>query len=238
MLRLFHVLREVCEVRQRGQQSCSRLPSFRRRTPRPAEDETICCRSSQGADGNPPILSTNQAVEARLIQAHCSLVSSRQHPASLSSVSLDIFGCSVFRSRKFRRAPTCLQLRLEMKVSGHQKRTWLLSGNQILVQEANIPQAVFVGAVQDRCLFDKKNFCVAASTVLQREGFARFPVFGLGEDPGLFLPVALSGKFNVCSTTDCSYYVNSAGSIQCTVKGSPPRIRVCIKENLCAARFE
>ncbi len=74
--------------------------------------------------------------------------------------------------------------------------------------------------------------------MLQREGFARFSVVGLGEDPGLFLPVALSGKFNVCSTTDCSYYVNSAGSIQCTVKGSPPRIRVCIKENLCAARFE
>ncbi len=73
---------------------------------------------------------------------------------------------------------------------------------------------------------------------LQREGFARFSVVGLGKDPGLFLPVALSGKFNVCSTTDCSYCVNSTRSIQCTVKGSPPRIRVCIKENLCAARFE
>jgi hypothetical protein len=57
--------------------------------------------------------------------------------------------------------------------------------------------------------------------MLQREGFARFRVVGLGEDPGLFLPVALSGKFNVCSTTDCSYYVSSAGSIQCSVKGSP-----------------
>ncbi len=74
--------------------------------------------------------------------------------------------------------------------------------------------------------------------MLQREGFVRFPVVGLGSDPGLFLPVALSGKFYVCSTTDCSYCGNSAGSIQCTVKGSPPRIRVCIKENLCAARFE
>ena len=70
-------------------------------------------------------------------------------------------------------------------------------------------------------MFDKKNFCVAASTVLQREGFARFPVVRLGVDLGLFLPVALSGKFNVCSTTDCSYYVSSAGSIQCSVKGSP-----------------
>jgi hypothetical protein len=57
--------------------------------------------------------------------------------------------------------------------------------------------------------------------MLQREGFARFPVVGLGEDPGLFLPVALSGKFYVCSTTDCSYCVSSAGSIQCSVKGSP-----------------
>ena len=57
--------------------------------------------------------------------------------------------------------------------------------------------------------------------MLQREGFARFPVVGLGKDPGLFLPVALSGKFYVCSTTDCSYYVSSAGSIQCSVKGSP-----------------
>ena len=57
--------------------------------------------------------------------------------------------------------------------------------------------------------------------MLQREGFARFPVVRLREDPGLFLPVALSGNFNVCSTTDCSYYVNSAGSIQCSVKGSP-----------------
>ncbi len=113
----------------RGSSACSRLPSCRRRTPRPAEDETICCRSSQGADGNPPILSTNQVVEARLIQAHCSPVISRQHPASPFSVSLDIFGCSVFQSCKFRRAPTCLQLWLEMKVGGHQKRTWLLSGN-------------------------------------------------------------------------------------------------------------
>jgi hypothetical protein len=57
--------------------------------------------------------------------------------------------------------------------------------------------------------------------MLQREGFTRFPVVGLGEDPGLFLPVALSGKSYVCSTMDCSYYVNSAGSIQCSVKGSP-----------------
>jgi hypothetical protein len=57
--------------------------------------------------------------------------------------------------------------------------------------------------------------------MLQHEGFARFPVVSLGEDPGLFLPVALPGKFNVCSTTDCSYYVSSAGSIQCSVKGSP-----------------
>ncbi len=48
------------------------------------------------------------------------------------------------------------------------------------VQEANIPQAVFVGAVWDLCLFDDKNFCVAAWTMLQREGFARFPVVGLG----------------------------------------------------------
>ena len=71
---------------------------------------------------------------------------------------------------------------------------------------------------------------------LRREGFARFPVVGLGKDPGLFLPVALSGKFYVCSTTVCFYYVNSAGSIQCTVKGSPPRTRVCIKENLLCCK--
>jgi hypothetical protein len=67
----------------------------------------------------------------------------------------------------------------------------------------------------------RRIFALQHSMVLRREGFALFPVVGLGEDPGLFLPVALSGKFNVCSTTDCSYYVSSAGSIQCSVKGSP-----------------
>ncbi len=36
---------------------------------RSAEDETICRRSSQDVSGNPPIICTNQAVEARLAQA-------------------------------------------------------------------------------------------------------------------------------------------------------------------------
>ncbi len=96
---------------------------------RSAEDETICCRSSQDVSGNPPILCTNKAIESRLAQAPGPPLSSRQHPASPFSVSLDIFGCSVFRSRKFRQAPTCLQLRLEMKVGGHQLRIWLLLRN-------------------------------------------------------------------------------------------------------------
>jgi hypothetical protein len=96
---------------------------------RSAEDETICCFSSQDVSGNPPILCTNKAIRSRLAQAPGPPLSSRQHPAPPFSVSLDIFGCSVFRSRKFRRAPTCLQLRLEMKVGGHQLRIRLLLRN-------------------------------------------------------------------------------------------------------------
>ena len=78
---------------------------------RSAEDETKCCRSSQDVSGNPPILCINQAITSRLTQAPGPSLSSRQHPVSPVSVSLDIFGYSVFRSRKFRRAPTWLQLR-------------------------------------------------------------------------------------------------------------------------------
>ena len=94
-----------------------------------AEDETKCCRSSQDVSGNPPILCTNKAITSILAQAPGPPLSSRQHPVSPFSVSLDIFGCSVFRSCKFRRAPTWLQLRLEMKVGGHQLRIRLLLRN-------------------------------------------------------------------------------------------------------------
>ena len=96
---------------------------------RSAEDETKCCHSSQDVSGNPPILCINQAITSRLTQAPGPPLSSRQHPVSPLSVSLDIFGCSVFRSCKFRRAPTWLQLRLEMKVGGHQLRIRLLLRN-------------------------------------------------------------------------------------------------------------
>ena len=96
---------------------------------RSAEDETMCCRSSQDVSGNPPILCINQAITSRLTQAPGPPLSSRQHPVLPFSVSLDIFGCSVVRSRKFRRAPTCLQIRLEMKVGGHQMRIRLLLRN-------------------------------------------------------------------------------------------------------------
>ncbi len=96
---------------------------------RSAEDETKCCRSSQDVSGNPPILCTNKAITSILAQALGPPLSSRQHPVSPVSVSLDFFGYSVFRSREFRRAPTWLQLRLEMKVGGHQLRIRLLFGN-------------------------------------------------------------------------------------------------------------
>ncbi len=96
---------------------------------RSAEDETKCCRSSQDVSGNPPILCINQAITSRLTQAPGPPLSSRQRPVSSFPVSLDIFGCSVFRSCKFRRAPTWLQVRLEMKVCGHQLRIWLLLRN-------------------------------------------------------------------------------------------------------------
>ncbi len=96
---------------------------------RSAEDETKCCRSSQDVSGNPPILCTNKAITSILAQAPGPPLSSRQHPVSPVSVSLDFFGYSVFRSCKFRRAPTGLQLRLEMKVGGHQLRFQLLLRN-------------------------------------------------------------------------------------------------------------
>ena len=67
---------------------------------RSAEDETRCRRSSQDVSGNPPILCINQAITSRLSQAPGPPLSSRQHPVLPLSVSLDIFGCSVFRSRK------------------------------------------------------------------------------------------------------------------------------------------
>ena len=93
------------------------------------EDETRCCRSSQDVSGNPPILCTNKAITSILAQAPGPPLSSRQHPVSPVSVSLDFFGFSVFWSRKFRRAPTWLQLLLEMKVGGHQLRVRLLLRN-------------------------------------------------------------------------------------------------------------
>jgi hypothetical protein len=141
----------------------------------------------------------------------------------------------VFRSRKFRRSCTVLQLlgRDEGPVSSKREFGFFLEIRFLALIWRLISTSYLRWAAKGRGFSEELNFFH-----LWREGFARFPVVGLGNDPGLFLPVALSGKFNVCSTTDCSYYVNSAGSIQCTVKGSPPRIKVCIKENLCAARFE
>ena len=76
---------------------------------RSAEDETKCCRSSQDVSGNPPILCINQAITSRLTQAPGPPLSSRQHPVSPFSVS-GPFSISVFRSRKFRRSCTVLQL--------------------------------------------------------------------------------------------------------------------------------
>ena len=76
---------------------------------RSAEDETMCCRSSQDVSGNPPILCINQAITSRLTQAPGPPLSSRQHAASPFSVS-GPFSISVFRSRKFRRSCTVLQL--------------------------------------------------------------------------------------------------------------------------------
>ena len=76
---------------------------------RSAEDETIRCRSSQDVSGNPPILYINQAITSRLTQAPGPPLSSRQHPVSPFSVS-GPFLISVFRSRKFRRSCTVLQL--------------------------------------------------------------------------------------------------------------------------------
>ncbi len=73
---------------------------------RSAEDKTKCCRSSQDVSGNPPILCINQAITSRLTQAPGPPLISRQHSVLPFSVSLDIFGYSVFRSCKFRRAPT------------------------------------------------------------------------------------------------------------------------------------
>ncbi len=96
---------------------------------RSAEDETMCCRSSQDVSGNPPILCINQAITSRLTQALGPPLSSRQHAALPFSFSLDIFRSSVVRSRKFRQALTCLQIRLEMKVGGHQMRIRLLLRN-------------------------------------------------------------------------------------------------------------
>ena len=76
---------------------------------RSAEDETKCRRSSQDVSGNPPILCINQAITSRLTQAPGPPLSSRQHAASPFSVS-GPFSISVFRSRKFRRSCTVLQL--------------------------------------------------------------------------------------------------------------------------------
>ena len=76
---------------------------------RSAEDETKCCRSSQDVSGNPPILCTNKAITSVLAQAPGPPLSSRQHPVSPFSVS-GPFSISVFRSRKFRRSCTVLQL--------------------------------------------------------------------------------------------------------------------------------
>jgi hypothetical protein len=90
----------------------------------------------------------NQAVEARLIQAHCSPVISRQHPASPFSVS-GLFSISVFRSCKSRQSSTVLQVLGRDEGPGSSKEnlasSWKLDSRP--VQEANIPQAVFVGAV-------------------------------------------------------------------------------------------
>jgi hypothetical protein len=76
---------------------------------RSAEDETKCCRSSQDVSGNPPILCTNKAITSISAQAPGPPLSSRQHPVSPFSVS-GPFSISVFRSRKFRRSFTVLQL--------------------------------------------------------------------------------------------------------------------------------
>jgi hypothetical protein len=95
-----------------------------------------------------------------------------------------------------------------------------------------------LGRFRIDAFLEKIIFASQRTTLLQREGFVRFPVFSLGEDPGLFLPVALSGKFNICSTTDCSYYVSSAGSIQCAVKGSPAVDQGLHQGNFMSAKLE
>ncbi len=103
---LFRLFRQV---RQRGQCLFNRLPSCRRRTLEVRRRWNNCCRSSQDVSGNPPILCINQAITSRLTQAPGPPLISRQHAASPFSVS-GPFSISVFRSRKFRRSCTVLQL--------------------------------------------------------------------------------------------------------------------------------
>ncbi len=78
---------------------------------------------------------------------------------------LSLWTCpiSVFWSRKFQRSSNFLQVLGRDEGPGSSKEnlvsSWKLDSRP--VQEANIPQAVFVRTVSDHCLFDQKNFCVA-----------------------------------------------------------------------------
>jgi hypothetical protein len=71
---------------------------------------------------------------------------------------------SVFRSRKFWRSSNLLQVlgRDEGPGSSSENSAFPWKLDPRPVQEVNIPQAIFVGAVKDRGLSDEKNLCVTA----------------------------------------------------------------------------
>jgi hypothetical protein len=82
--------------------------------------------------------------------------------SGVAILSFWTFPISVFRSRKFWQSSNLLQVLGRDEGPGSSKENsasfWKLDSRP--VQEANIPQAVFVGAVEDQRSSDEKNFCV------------------------------------------------------------------------------
>ena len=107
--RLFRWFRVFCQVCQHGQWSCSRLPSSRRRAPEIRRRWNHLSPFQSRRQRKPAYTMHLSSSRSKTHTSTWSAMSLRQHPASPFSV-YGLFLVSVFRSFKFRRSSTVLQV--------------------------------------------------------------------------------------------------------------------------------
>ena len=201
---------------------------------RSAEDETKCCRSSQDVSGNPPILCTNKAITSILAQAPGPPLSSRQHPVSPFSVS-GPFSISVFRSRKFRRSCTVLQLlgRDEGPVSSKREFGFFLEIRFLALIWRLISTSYLRWAAKGRGFSEELNFFIC-----DVKGSPDFLSSALGMIRGCFYQLPSLGSLTYAPPRIAPIVLTRPGVFSARSRDPLRGSRSASKETCRATRFE